>query len=226
MLLNGDKMKVIIKPELYSILPNFTVCAYHMEVTIASSAITKEVIAHYESKIKEEYSLEDILNIPLIKEGRDSYKRLGKDPSRYRLACESLLRRLVKGYGLYPINNVVDVGNILSIALFRSVCVVDYQKLQGDIIIRLGQKEDVYYGIGRGLLNVENIPLYQDDVSPFGSPTSDTERTMITDITKEILVMVICFDQANFFEIDKIVEKMFIKYTKARNIQKIPVIKG
>ena len=64
--------------------------------------------------IKEEYSLEEVLNIPLIKEARDSYKKLGKDPSRYRLAVESLYRRLVKGYGLYRINNVVDAGNILS----------------------------------------------------------------------------------------------------------------
>ena len=47
----------------------------------------------------EEYSLADVLNIPLIKESRDGYKAFGKDPSRYRLVCESLLRRLVKGRG-------------------------------------------------------------------------------------------------------------------------------
>lgn len=219
-------MKVIISPEIHSVIPNFSVCAYHMEITMSSSALTEVAIANYENKIKEEYSLEDILNIPLIKEGRDSYKLLGKDPSRYRLACESLLRRLVKGYGLYRINNVVDAGNLLSLALFRSTCIADYHKLKGDVLIRLGKNTDIYYGIGRGLLNVEKIPLYQDDISPFGSPTSDTERTMISPTTKEIFVMVICFGKVNDEEIDKTVIDMFTNYANAKNVKKIPMIKG
>ena len=110
----------------------------------------ENLIIKTEKKISEEYSLEDVLNIPLIKEGRDGYKKLKKDPSRYRLACESLLRRLVKGNNLYRINNLVDVGNILSIECNRSVAVLDYDKIVGDIAIRLGRNDDVYEGIGRG----------------------------------------------------------------------------
>lgn len=219
-------MLIKISNDIKSILPDFHVIALTMDVTLMSSEVTEEEIKKYEQKIMEEYSLEDLLSVPLIKEARDSYKALGKDPSRYRLACESLLRRLVKGYGLYRINNLVDAGNLLSLKLMRSTAVLDLDKLQGDIIIRLGQEVDEYYGIGRGKLNISNIPVYCDEISPFGSPTSDTERTMITSDTKKILLLVICFSNNYLEESKQEAIQMFKKYAYAQNIQEIQVIES
>ena len=119
-----SKMEIRISESILNKLPNFDIIALSMDVTYQeNNDMVLSLINQYEQKIKEEYSLEDVLNIPLIKEARDSYKKLGKDPSRYRLACESLLRRLVKGNNLYIINNLVDIGNILSIDCKRSVAV-------------------------------------------------------------------------------------------------------
>ena len=160
-------MIITINKEITDIIPAFTIIAMKMDVEVEDSEKISEMITIYEEKIKGEYSLEDVLNIPLIKEARDGYKKLGKDPSRYRLACESLLRRLVKGNSLYRINNVVDAGNLLSIEAKRSVAVLDYEKIKGDITIRIGKETDEYYGIGRGLLNVSNVPVYEDDIGPF-----------------------------------------------------------
>lgn len=218
-------MTITIKKELTDILPNFGVLAFSMDVKYQDSSIIESKIQEYERKIKEEYSLEEILNIPLIKEARDSYKKLGKDPSRYRLACESLLRRIVKDNNLYRINNLVDCGNLLSIELKRSTAVLDLDKLQGDINIRIGRETDEYYGIGRGLLNVTNIPLYCDDVSPFGSPTSDTPRTMVTTSTNKILLMIICFGEYDENELSAVAIDMFEKYCFGQNIKKIDVIR-
>ena len=218
-------MKVAIEREILEKLPHFNVVAYSMDIKLMDSAIIEDEIKKYESMIKEEYSLEEVLNIPLIKEARDSYKALGKDPSRYRLAVESLYRRLVKGYGLYRINNLVDAGNILSIKLARSTAILDYDKIVGDVSIRLGRETDEYYGIGRGIINVSNIPVYVDGIGPFGSTTSDTERTMITDTTKKILVFVICFSE-NEIDVDKFETiNIFKKYADAKNIEEIEVIK-
>lgn len=218
-------MKIKIKNEISNVLPNFNVYAYTMDVKVEDSTIINEKINELEQKINNQYTLEDVLQIPSIKNARDSYKKLGKDPSRYRLACESLFRRLVKGNGLYRVNNVVDAGNVLSIELAKSTAVLDYDKLQGDIYIRIGTADDIYYGIGRGLINVTNIPLYVDDVSPFGSPTSDTERTSITMETKKILLMVICFDDLDKENIKNMSLDIFEKYGYAINIKEIEVIK-
>src|SRR5690606_23013527 len=106
-------MKINIDRSITEIWPSFDIIAMSMNVKTEDSSKITDLILKYEKQIAGEYSLEDILNIPLIKEGRDAYKAFGKDPSRYRLACESLLRRIVKGNHLYNINNVVDAGNIL-----------------------------------------------------------------------------------------------------------------
>src|SRR5690554_5132571 len=122
-------MIITIKNELLQKLPSFNIVAYSMDVKLTTSDDTEELIKTYEQKISEEYSLAEVLNIPLIKAARDGYKALGKDPSRYRLACESLLRRIVKGNQIYRINNIVDIGNLLSIELFRSTAILDYDKI-------------------------------------------------------------------------------------------------
>jgi DNA/RNA-binding domain of Phe-tRNA-synthetase-like protein len=165
------------------------------------------------------------LNIPLIKEARDAYKKLKKDPSRYRLACESLLRRLVKGNGLYLINNVVDTGNVLSILCHRSVAVLDYDRIVGPVRIRIGSEADDYIGIGRGKIDVSNIPVYEDEIGPFGSTTSDTLRTAVTDATKKILLFIICFGPSYKQEHEDLAISLFKKYGKAQNISKITIRK-
>lgn len=218
-------MNITIKKEISNILPLFNVYAYTMDIKVEDSEVIDSKIRELETEINQKYCLEDVLQIPSIKNARDSYKKLGKDPSRYRLACESLFRRLVKGNGLYRVNNAVDAGNVLSIELAKSTAVLDYDKLQGDIYIRIGTGDDVYYGIGRGLINVTNIPLYVDEVSPFGSPTSDTERTSITFNTKKILLMVICFDDLDKDIIEEVSLDIFKKYAYATNIEKVEIIK-
>ena len=153
----------------------------------------KQEMEQLEKEMMEQLTLETLLKQPRIAAARAGYKALGKDPSRYRLSTEALLRRLIKGNGLYFVNNAVDIGNVLSARTQRSVAVLDEDKIQGDILIRIGQDEP-YEGIGRGNINIENIPVYCDEVGPFGTPTSDTPRTRITEETKTILLFITSFN--------------------------------
>jgi DNA/RNA-binding domain of Phe-tRNA-synthetase-like protein len=219
-------MTITIDPSITESLPDFNIIPLIMDVTVESSAKIAGLIANYEQKIAEEYSLEDVLNIPLIKEARESYKKLGKDPSRYRLAVESLYRRIVKGNSLYQINNVVDAGNILSLATMRSTAVMDFEKIQGDVLIRKGTEADYYIGIGRGKLNVSNIPVYVDEIGPFGSTTSDTPRTQIGLETKRIFLMIICFSNLRLEEHRNLAISLFQKYANGENIITVDVKKA
>ena len=47
----------------------------------------------------------------------------------------------------------------------------------------MGTADDVYHGIGRGLLNIEGMPVYRDAAGPIATPTSDEERTKFTEET-------------------------------------------
>ncbi len=136
---------------------------------------------------------EEVLKIPNIDSSRSAYKKLGKDPSRYRLSSESLVKRIVKGLGLYRVNNVVDINNLISMTSGYSVGTYDLDKIEGTIKFVIGGKGETYSGIGRGPINLENLPVFEDEKGKFGSSTSDSERAMITAETKHILMNIISF---------------------------------
>lgn len=214
-------MKITVDKSISDLLPDFNTLAFIMDVEIKeSSKELKGLLKELKIEVQKVCpTLEDVLKVPLIDEARNAYRTLGKDPSRYKVASESLLRRIVKDRGLYLINNAVDAGNALSIILKRNTAVLDYDKIVGDVIIRKGRTDDLFFGIGRGKLNVSNIPVYVDEVGPFGSSTSDSERTMITNKTKKLLVFVVCF---SYTEVDKAIEitkEIYEKYVNAKNIQ-------
>jgi DNA/RNA-binding domain of Phe-tRNA-synthetase-like protein len=127
---------------------------------------------------------------------RAAYKALGKDPARYRGAAEALLRRVIAGKGLPRINNVVDVINYVSVESRLSVGLYDLAHVEGDIVFRAGRAGETYKGIGKYDLNLEGLPVFSDALGPHGSPTSDSERTMVTETTKKIVVIIISFGGA------------------------------
>ncbi|MGP1551362.1 B3/B4 domain-containing protein [Porphyromonas gingivalis] len=131
-----------------------------------------------------------IKEIPAIAATRSCYKRTGKDPNRYRPSAEQLSRRVVRGLGLYYINALVDIGNLLSLRTGYSIGVFDRDKVGSDIVFGVGYADEPFVGIGRGELNIEGLPVYRDENGAFATPTSDHERTSVDDITKNTLIFI------------------------------------
>ena len=98
-----------------------------------------------------------------------------------------LLRRAVKGKGLYFINSVVDLVNYFSLKMLWPMGLYDADKLKPPITWRIGQEGETYEGIGRDRLNLANFPLLVDQEGPFGSPISDSMRTRVTGECTRIL---------------------------------------
>ena len=141
-----------------------------------------------------------VLESPQIIATRAAYKALGKDPARYRGSAEALLRRVIGGKGLPQINAVVDVINLVSVESRLPVGLYDLDHVSGDILFRAGRAGETYKGIGKYDLNLEGLPLFSDNAGPHGSATSDSERTMVTAETKEILAVIISFGGADGLE--------------------------
>ena len=138
--------------------------------------------------------MSEIAKLSQITEARKVYRALGKDPTRYRLSSDSLMRRIVKSQGLYKVNDIVDMNNLLSLESGHSIGTYDLEKLSGDITYAVGTADEEYVGIGRGKLNIEGLPVLQDSIGSFGSATSDSERSMVTLETNRILMNIIAFD--------------------------------
>lgn len=123
-------------------------------------------------------------------ETREVYKKLGKDPNRYRPSAEALLRRIVRGIPLYQINTLVDLINLVSMKTGYSIGGFDADKIEGDLVLGVGKAGEKFEAIGRGLLNIEGLPVYRDNVGGIGTPTSDEERTKITLETTNLLMII------------------------------------
>lgn len=74
--------------------------------------------------------------IPGIRGSRSAYKAFGRNPGRYRVSSEALLRRVRRGDELYHINSVVDVNNLISVTSGLSVGSYDLGKIRGPVILR------------------------------------------------------------------------------------------
>src|SRR6056297_85526 len=142
---------------------------------------------------RENLEIKDISQLPPINEGRKAYKAFGKDPARYRLASEALLRRILKGKEMYFVNNLVEINNLVSIESGFPICAFELEKIHDPITFRTGKKDEAYQGIGRGPLNIENLPVFSDSEGAFGSPTSDSERVKITPETRWLNMNIVSF---------------------------------
>jgi len=181
-------MKILIQEELMNLLHSLRLGVISAGVRCEpSSIIFKNKIENSVVEIRNQLNLDEIKNLEAVASARDAYKKIGNDPNRYRPSADALLRRIVKGSDIYRINNVVDALNLISIQSGFSIGGYDINKIEVNIELGIGKKDEPYKGIGRGGVNISNLLVLRDARSAFGSPTSDSERTMITNSTNKIL---------------------------------------
>lgn len=171
-------------------------------------------------KTKDEIFDYGVNEIPNIKESRAAYKAFGKDPSRYRVSSEALIRRIGQGKGLYEVNTVVDVNNLISIESGFSAGSYDVEKLGDRLVFRIGKKGETYQGIGKDEVNIEALPVLSDEEGAIGSSTSDSRRAMIMEDAREVLTLIYSFSDNQ--DLEKAMEsgkKYLEAYAKAEDIQ-------
>ncbi|WP_163714311.1 B3/B4 domain-containing protein [Mangrovibacterium lignilyticum] len=171
-------------------------------------------------EIASKLEVENIRHIEAIASSREAYKACGKDPARYRLSAEALLRRVVSGKGLYQINNVVDTLNFVSIHSGLSIGGYDADKIQGNVVMGIGKADEPYEGLGRGTLNIEGMPVFRDQRGAFGTPTSDSERTGVGPDTKRFLMILVSYQGGHIlYESSQIAVKLLSDYASASHLE-------
>lgn len=215
-------MDLIIEENIAGRVPGYRALIFEADVinepTSEEQKLAMEMMV---SEIAGRYEVSDINSIPAIAATRAAYKACGKDPNRYRPSQEQMMRRIVRGLGLYYVNALVDAGNQFSLQMGCSVGCFDADKVEGDTLtLGIGREGEPYEGIGRGVLNIAGLPVFRDAVGGIGTPTSDNERTKLSLDTRRLLVTVHLFDTtvsaddvvASFIEI-------FTCYGSATNIR-------
>ena len=215
-------MNIVIEPIIKDACPDMKIGLIRADVV--NSETSDELWTEIEEasrRIRESYELSWINKRPAIVANRNLYKRMGKDPNRYRVSSEALCRRVVKGMDLYRINTLVDLINLVSMCSGYSIGGFDADKIVGDMVtLGVGRHDEKFEGIGRGLLNVEGLPLYRDAVGGIGSPTSDEERTKITMSTVRLQMQINAFgEEMPLADTIEWSVSLLEKYASAENLQ-------
>lgn len=215
-------MQVVeISEELVSAVPTLQLSCIECDVEIQekNDHLWEEIIAKI-SELNRSLKVENISKLPAIAASRLAYKACGKDPARYRLSAEALLRRVVNRNELYQVNNVVDALNLVSISSGFSIGGYDANKIKGKAVFGIGKKDEPYEGIGRGELNIESMPVFRDELGAFGTPTSDSVRTSVTMETKRFLTIIIDYGSPeSLSNATQLAENLLTRFAKATNFE-------
>jgi DNA/RNA-binding domain of Phe-tRNA-synthetase-like protein len=139
---------------------------------------------------RREFTVETLAEAEPTRAVRAMFRAWGMDPSKYRPSSEALLRRVLQSKGLYRVSNVVDIGNIGSIETAWPFGCYDRSRIRPPIVFRHGTTGERYEGIGKRTWHLNGRPVLADADGPFGSPISDSTRTMITEAAREALVII------------------------------------
>ncbi|MEZ5105729.1 MAG: phenylalanine--tRNA ligase beta subunit-related protein [Draconibacterium sp.] len=191
-----------------------------VDVVSLNAQLWKEIelaVINISSSLK----VEEISQMPAVSASRKAYKACGKDPARYRLSAEALLRRVVNRNEIYQINNVVDLLNLVSISTGFSIGGYDAEKIEGDIAFGIGKENEPYIGIGRGELNIESMPVFRDGKGAFGTPTSDSVRTSVTLNTQRFLMVIIDYGTSSglLYNATEMAKRLLVEFASAKDLE-------
>lgn len=216
-------MNIIVSNEIETVCPDFAGAAVEAHVINSNynEGLWREINALCE-EYKQRFDTTSIKLLPGVEATRRVYRACGKDPSRYRPSSEALIRRVVQGKDLYQIDTLVDLINLASMRFGYSIGGFDADKFEGDTLtLGVGKKDEPYEGIGRGVLNIEGMPVYRDLKGGVGTPTSDHERTKIDGSTTHVLVIINGYDgnRETVMENAQFVKDLLLNYAEGKDIQ-------
>lgn len=190
------KYKVEIDKKLFDTYPDIRLglIRFHAEVKEPDDQFWTYMADDILPKVRSAIEGKEWSEILGIRGSRAAYKAFGRNPGRYRVSSEALIRRVRRGDELYHINSVVDVNNLISVESGLSVGSYDLEKVHGTITFRKAEQGEGYTGIGKDFLDMENMLVLADDEGIFGSSMSDSIRAMVTESTNDILTVIYCFE--------------------------------
>lgn len=212
-----------LTPAISSICPEFkgVAIAANVRNTTYNTLLWADIDSQL-TQLRTCYTTESLKQHPIIQATRTAYKRCGKDPSRYRPAAEALVRRVLQGHSLYQISTLVDLVNLVSVVTGYSIGGFDADKIQGETLsLGIGMEGEPYEGIGRGTLNIANLPVYRDASGGIGTPTSDHERTKLELNTTHFLALINGYegDEEQLDTAATYMQRLLTKYASATAIE-------
>ncbi len=188
-------LEVTVHPELQQLLPDACfgmVSAQRVQVRAHDPALWT-LLQELGERLRSAYNGKAAADRPEIAATRRAYRALGDDPTHYRPANEALLRRVLSQRAFPQINTIVDINNYVSLESGFALGCYDVAHIAGPVVVRRGAPDEQYLPIGKPAVNAANRLVLVDEQGIFGSPTADSQRTMVTHSANNVLFVVFGF---------------------------------
>ena len=156
---------------LKAVAPNLPFACVSARVSVRkhNEALWLEIdqhLAHLSSTIKPEQIKTFRRLLPCAPHTKLWAKILHAIADRRKRCCVACCR----AKGLYQINSVVDINNLVSLESLNPAGTYDLEKITPPIELRIGAAGESYKGIGKDLINIESLPVFADARRPFRQP--------------------------------------------------------
>jgi DNA/RNA-binding domain of Phe-tRNA-synthetase-like protein len=190
--LEVQSLEIQLSSQITKLLPNFKlgIIEYNGITVGESPQMLKGRLQLFQESIYFDLDEKNVTELPGIKEWRQIFKATGKDPNRYRHSAEALYRRVQKQNYLVSIQSAIDINNFFSLQYRVPIGIYDLDKIKGSVTIRIGKENEEYLGLNGRMNSLENLIVSADDLGPFGSPYVDSERSPVTESTKNALQII------------------------------------
>ena len=185
-------MEIRIEPEITELIPNFKIgFIQYEEISVGESPqMLKGRLQLFQESLYFELEDKKLTDFPGIHEWSQIFKRIGKDPNRYRHSAEALYRRIQKQNYLQPVNSAIDLNNFFSLQYDIPIGIYDSEKLNNPLTLRLGNDGEEYRGLNGRNNSLHRLIVSADEKNAFGSPFVDSEKTAVTEMTRNAVQIV------------------------------------
>jgi len=167
-----------------------------------------------QSSVAAVYNIHSVGNAPRMVGVGSLYNHSDFDASRYQLASEELVRRVLDNKESYYVNSAVTVTHYCSINFLLPVGLYDLDQINGDISYNI-PLTDTYVDIGGEIMDTDCQPFLNDTHGAFGNSTANSRRTAVTLSTNNLLAVVYADEKVETEELLHILNftgEMIIRY--------------
>ena len=209
-------LEIQLSTELKELISDFKVgIIEYKNITVGDSPqMVKGRLQLFQESIYFELENKNVTDLPGIQEWRKVFKMTGKDPNRYRPSAEALMRRVQKQNYLPSVQSAIDINNFFSLQYQVPIGIYDVDQLYNPVTIRIGQDGEEYSGLNGRMNSLHNLIISSDQQGPFGSPSVDSERSPVTEKTKNALHIIYLRPSTDMDSARKLTESLMNMFTQ------------
>ncbi|MBN1221767.1 MAG: hypothetical protein JXB23_00865 [Candidatus Aminicenantes bacterium] len=152
------------------------------------------LIRELQLRIREEFTIDTLLQHPKIAVWREAYSSFGAKPKKHPSSVESLYRMTLKGSDLRHINKVVDVYNGISLKHMVPVGGDDTARIEGDIRLTVARGGEPFRALHalKDEAACRGEVVYMDDREVLCRRWNwrECDKTKMTESTTEVVLVV------------------------------------